>query len=81
MYKVYNNQSKISSEISDFIKNIFPNIRKSQLKIIPFIFLGMNLSESVVASDIAKELKDEFSLVQLDSVIKRIRRFLKNKHF
>ncbi len=81
MYKVYNNQNKISSDIVNFLKKVFPNIRKTQLNIIPFIFLGMNLSESVVASDIAKELKGDFSLVQFDSVIKRIRRFFKNKHF
>lgn len=81
MSKVYNNQDKISSDIANFLKKVFPNIRKSQLNIIPFIFLGMNLSESSVASDIAKHLKGDFSLVQFNSVIKRIRRFLKNKHF
>lgn len=41
----------------------------------------MILAESNVASDISKVLKDDFSLVQHDSVIKRIRRFFKNKHF
>ena len=38
-------------------------------------------SENVTATDIAKKLKDEFSLIQTDSVIKRIRRFFKNKLF
>ena len=41
----------------------------------------MLLSESVVASDISKKLKDNFSLVQHDSVVRRIRRFFKNKLF
>ncbi len=41
----------------------------------------MILSESVSASDIAKNLKDDFSLVQHDSVIRRIRRFFANKLF
>ena len=41
----------------------------------------MILSESSVASDIAKHLKYDFSLVQLDSVIRRIKRFFKNKLF
>ena len=41
---------------------------RDRLNIIPFISLGMILSESSVASDIAKSLKDEFSLVQHDSV-------------
>lgn len=38
-------------------------------------------SESVVSSDIAKSLKDEFSFVQLESIKKRIRRFFNNKLF
>ena len=38
-------------------------------------------AESSVASDIAKKLKGNFSLVQFDSVTKRIRRLFNNKHF
>ena len=41
----------------------------------------MFLSESVVASDISKHLKGDFSLVQHHSVVKRIRRFFTNKLF
>lgn len=41
----------------------------------------MICSESVVSSDIAKSLKDEFSLFQLESIKKRIRRFFNNKLF
>lgn len=41
----------------------------------------MILSESSVSSDIAKELKDEFSLIQLDSINKRIKRLFNNKFF
>ena len=41
----------------------------------------MILSESSVRLDIAKTLKDEFSLVQLSSVTKRISRLYKNKYF
>lgn len=36
-------------------------------------------AESVVTNDIAKVLKDDFSLVQLDSVKRRIRRFFNNE--
>jgi len=64
-----------------FFQKVFPKIRKTQLKIIPYIIIGMILAESSVASDISKELKDHFSIIQHDSVIKRIRRFFKNKHF
>ena len=41
----------------------------------------MILSESVSAPDIARVLKDEFSLIQYDSVVKRIRRFFNNTLF
>ncbi len=81
MNKLYNNQSDFATNISNFLLNVFPDIRKTQIKIIPFITLGMILSESVSASDIAKNLKDDFSLVQHESVIKRIRRFFSNKLF
>lgn len=81
MYKLYNTQEQIASNIKKFLLKVFPNIRKTQLKIIPYIVIGMIISESSVASDIAKNLKDDFSLIQHDSVIKRIRRFFKNKLF
>ena len=64
-----------------FLKEVFPNIRKTQLKIIPYILHGMIISESLVPSDFAKVLKGDFSLVQIDSVIKRIKRLFINKHF
>ena len=78
MYKVYNTQEEIASKIKKFLLNVNPNIRKTQLKIIPFISLGMILSESAVASDIAKTLKDDFSLIQHESVIRRIKRLFKS---
>ena len=81
MIKVYNNQEEIASKIVKFLKEVFPEIRKTQTNIIPYIILGMILSESVVASDIAKELKNQFSLIQLDSVIKRVKRFFSNELF
>lgn len=81
MNKYYNTQEEIASKIKSKILEIIPNIRKSQLKIIPFILIGMLNSESIVASDISNYLKDDFSLVQHGSVVKRIRRFFKNKLF
>ena len=75
MNKVYNSQKDIASKIKEFLLRCIPNIRKTQLKIIPFICIGMILAESAVASDIAKNLKDDFSLVQHESVIRRIKRF------
>ena len=81
MNKVYNTQEEIASEIEKFLKEIFTDIRKTQLNILPYIVLGIILSESVIASDIAKALKNQFTLVQLESVIKRIKRFFSNELF
>ena len=81
MNKIYNTQKEIASKIVQFLSNAVANIRKTQLNIIPFIVIGMIMSESTVASDIAKNLKDEFTLIQHESVIKRIKRFFSNKIF
>lgn len=81
MNKLYNTQTEITNKIRTFLKNSIPNLRKTQLNIIPEILFGMISSESVVSSDIAKSLKDEFSFVQLESIKKRIRRFFNNKLF
>ena len=78
---ICNNQEDIASKIKEFLIKAVKNIRKTQLKIIPYIIIGMLCAESTVASDIAKNLKDDFSLVQHDSVIKRIKRFFSNKLF
>lgn len=80
MNKLYNTQKDISSNINSFLLNV-GIIKKTQLKIISFIVIGMILSESVVISDIAKKLKDDFSFIQHDSIIKRIHRFFHNKLF
>ena len=81
MNLIYNTQEEIASKIKQKLLEIVPDIRKTVLNILPYIFIGMLDSESVVASDISKSLKDQFSLVQHDSVVKRIRRFFKNKLF
>jgi len=81
MNKLYNTQKEIASEISKSLLQSIPDIRKTQLKIIPFIIIGMLLAESVVASDIANKLKDDFSEVQHESVVRRISRFFTNKLF
>ncbi len=66
MNKLYNTQEKITNEIREFLKINIPNLRKTQLNIIPEILFGMIASESVVSTDIAKCLKNEFSYVQLE---------------
>ena len=81
MNKLYNTQEEITNKIRDFLKINVPVLRKTQLKIIPEIIFGMIFSESVVSTDIAKCLKDEFSYVQLESVQRRTRRFFNNVLF
>lgn len=79
MSKLYNTQKDITSNFEKFLLNINPNIRKTQLNIIPSVLFGMLASESVVPIDIAKVLKDEFSFIKTDSIIKRINRLFNNK--
>ena len=81
MNKLYNTQTEITNKIREFLTISIPNLRKTQLNIIPEILFGMISSESVVSSDIAKTLKNEFSFIQLESIKKRIRRFFNNKLF
>ena len=81
MIKLYNTQETFTSRLSQFLKHSIPNIRKTQLNIIPYIIFGMIISESCSSSDIAKVLKHSFSSIQYDSVIKRIRRFFANPLF
>lgn len=81
MNKVYNTQKDIARGFEKFFQKIMPSMRKTQLKIIPFILHGMIVSESLVPLDIAKVLKDDFSLVQIESIIKRIKRLFTNKYF
>ena len=81
MYKSYNNFEELSSKFTKFLKEAIPNIRKTQLNVLPIIIIGILLAESCVAIDIAKELANVFSFIKLDSNIKRIRRFFSNKLF
>ena len=81
MSKIYNTQEEIATNFKLFIKKCIPNIRKTQLNIIPYIIFGIINSESIVASDIAKNLKDDFSLIQHESVIRRIKRLFNHKLF
>ena len=57
MNKLYNTQSNIARDLANFFKFVDPNISKPHLKLIPYIILGMIHSESVVTTDIVKNLK------------------------
>ncbi len=81
MTKLYNTQENITRGFKELLELATPNIRKTQLKIIPSIIFGLINAESIVSSDIAKVLKDDFCNVQFSSTIKRINRFFNNKLF
>lgn len=75
--KSYYNQEKISSSFKNFFQKIL-NISKPHLKSLSFIITGMLSSESVVTADISRKLKDDFSLINLESIERRFRRFFKS---
>ncbi len=79
MDKVYNNFNKFTSDLTKFSQKL--NLRKTQINVIPLILTGMILAVSCAASDMAKKLKKYFPDIQIDSIIKRIRRFFNNKLF
>lgn len=81
MNKLYNSRSQITSELSNFIKKVYPDISKPHLKIIPSIILGIIKSESVVTTDIIKSIKSEFGDVLFSSAERRLQRFFNNEKF
>ena len=81
MFKLYNSQSQISSDLSKFFKNIFPTISKPHLKIVLDIIIGMIKAESVVTTDIIKKIKDPWSEVQPASIERKFERFFNNNKF
>lgn len=81
MNLVYNTQSDISNKIRSFLIENSSCLHKPQLNFLPEVIFGIISSESVVASDISRSLKDVFSLIQIDSVTKRISRLFKNSRF
>ena len=78
--KLYNTQMNLASDLSNFFENV-SHLSKPQLKIIPYIILGMIESESVVTTDIVKKLKGDFSYVMPSSTIRRLERFFNNTKF
>lgn len=80
MSKLYNTQENLASNLKKYFKKV-TNITKPQLKIIPYIILGMIEAESVVRTDIVKKLKGDFSKVNQSSTERRLERFFNNEKF
>ena len=72
MNKLYNTQKNLARDLAKFFQKT-TIITKPQLKIIPYIILGMIEAESVVTNDIVKKLKGNFSLVNPFSTVRRWR--------
>ncbi len=75
--KVYYTQEKISSDLKNFFTS-FASLSKPHLKNIVAIIIGIISAESVVTSDFSRKLKDDFSLINLESLERRFRRFFKS---
>ncbi len=80
MNKLYNTQKNIARDLGKFFEKV-TDIKKPQLKIIPYIILGMIEAESVVTADIVKKLKGNFLEVFPSSTIRRLERFFNNERF
>lgn len=81
MKKLYNTQSTLSSDLSNYFKKVSPTLSKPHLKLIAPIIIGMVKAESVVTSDIVKNLNDHFSYVLPSSTTRRLERFFNNPNF
>lgn len=80
MNRLYNTQKNLARDLAKFFEKV-TNIKKPQLKLIPYIILGMIEAESVVTTDIVKKLKGDFCFVNLSSTVRRLERFFNNPKF
>lgn len=80
MNKLYNTQKNLARDLAKFFQKT-TMITKPQLKIIPYIILGMIEAESVVTADIVKKLKGNFLKVFPASTTRRLERFFNNPKF
>ena len=48
MYKLYNTQKDFTTNLKGFLKNAIPDIRKTQLNIIPYLTYGQFFKMSKV---------------------------------
>lgn len=80
MSKLYNTQKNIARDLEKYFKKV-TDIKKPQLKLIPYIILGMIEAESVVTNDIVKKLKGNFCHVNPFSTVRRLERFFNNPKF
>ena len=81
MLKLYNESTKISSNLSEFFKNINTNISKPHLNLVSSIIPSIISAESVVISDIAKKLQNHFPDIQFSSITRKLERFFNNDKF
>ena len=81
MRKLYNTNSQITRDLSNFLNNVSPTTSKPNIKNSTDVILGMIKSESVVTTDIVKKFKDPWSEAQPSSAVRRLERFFNNPLF
>lgn len=81
MIQLYNTQGNITSNLMNFFEKFKNLISKPINKMLSALIFGSIKAESIVATDIAKNLKEDFSHTKLDSTVRRIERFSNNKKF
>ena len=64
MNKLYNTQEDIASGFSKFLHTVDPNIRKTQLNILPYILFGILSSESLVSESWQTRYSSLVSMLQ-----------------
>lgn len=64
--KLYYNQNNIATNFKKFFINIF-HLSKPLLNSLVFLITGMISAESVVTSDVVRNLKDHFSSIAPES--------------
>lgn len=81
MNKLYNTQKEMTSILKNFLNIHTSCLHKPQKNFLPEVLFSMILLKSVVAKNLALQLKDYFSSSQLPSIEKRISRHMKNSRF
>lgn len=80
MYKYYNNQDEIASNLIHFLSNLDINLSKPNFKMLAYSIISMISSESVVTADLANSLHSLSFSNNSDSNQKRFWRFFNNKN-
>jgi len=80
MDKLYNTFNFCSSNFYDFFIKIDPSLSKPQINFLSDFFTSLLSSSSINFDKLAIDLSRKYSHIKLDSILKRISRFLNNDY-